>query len=37
MQADGGKKFIVGKHELFPLPQDFITESQGLSAQNPNY
>ncbi|MGH1517790.1 RagB/SusD family nutrient uptake outer membrane protein [Chryseobacterium sp. JK1] len=37
MAADGGKKFIVGKHELFPLPQDFITEAGGLSQQNPNY
>ncbi|QIY89558.1 RagB/SusD family nutrient uptake outer membrane protein [Chryseobacterium gallinarum] len=37
MAADGGKKFIVGKHELFPLPQDFITEAGGLSAQNPGY
>ncbi len=32
-----GKQFIVGKHELFPLPQRFINESQGLSTQNPNY
>lgn len=37
MAADGGKIFIVGKHELFPLPQDFITEAGGLSAQNPGY
>lgn len=37
MAADGGKKFIVGKHELFPLPQDFIMEAGGLSAQNPGY
>ncbi|MFP7655279.1 RagB/SusD family nutrient uptake outer membrane protein [Chryseobacterium proteolyticum] len=37
MAADGGKNFIVGKHELFPLPQDFITEAGGLSAQNPGY
>jgi len=37
MLADGGKNFIEGKHEVFPLPQDFITEAGGLSAQNPNY
>ncbi|MET3035768.1 RagB/SusD family nutrient uptake outer membrane protein [Chryseobacterium sp. NRRL B-14859] len=37
MTADGGKNFIVGKHELFPLPQDFIMEAGGLSAQNPGY
>ncbi|WP_426482430.1 RagB/SusD family nutrient uptake outer membrane protein [Chryseobacterium sp. R2ACT005] len=37
MAADGGKVFKVGKHELFPLPQDFIMESGGLSAQNPGY
>lgn len=37
MAADGGKKFIVGKHELFPLPQDFIMEAGGLSQQNPGY
>lgn len=37
MAADGGKVFQVGKHEVFPLPQDFITEAGGLSAQNPNY
>jgi hypothetical protein len=32
-----GKTFIAGKHEVFPLPQLFITEAAGLSAQNPNY
>ncbi len=37
MAADGGKKFTVGKHELFPLPQDFIMEAGGLSVQNPGY
>lgn len=37
MTADGGKNFIIGKHELFPLPQDFINEAGGLSIQNPNY
>lgn len=37
MAADGGKVFQVGKHEVFPLPQDFIMESGGLSQQNPGY
>jgi hypothetical protein len=32
-----GKNFVTGKHELFPLPQSFITQANGLSAQNPNY
>lgn len=36
MAADG-KTFIVGKHEVFPLPSSFISEAKGLSAQNPNY
>ena len=31
-----GKTFVVGKHELFPLPQKFINEAGGLSSQN-NY
>lgn len=34
--AVDGKTFIVGKHELFPLPQRFINETKGLSVQN-NY
>lgn len=32
-----GKTFVVGKHELFPLPQKFINQAGGLSVQNPNY
>ena len=36
MAADG-KTFVVGKHEVFPLPSSFISEAKGLSAQNPNY
>lgn len=36
MAADG-KTFIVGKHELFPIPNSFIIESKGLSSQNPGY
>lgn len=35
--AADGKTFIVGKNEVFPLPQKFISEANGLSAQNPNY
>ncbi len=34
MAADG-KNFIVGKHELWPLPTTFIREANGLSQQNP--
>jgi starch-binding outer membrane protein, SusD/RagB family len=36
MAADG-KTFVEGKHELFPLPQKFITQAAGKSNQNPNY
>lgn len=32
-----GKTFEVGKHELFPLPQQFINESIGYSTQNLGY
>jgi len=32
-----GKTFVRGKHEVFPLPQLFITEAAGLSIQNPGY
>jgi len=35
--AADGKTFVVGRHEVFPLPQKFINEADGLSAQNPNY
>ncbi len=31
------KTFVVGKHELFPLPQSFMTQAEGISIQNPNY
>ena len=34
--AADGKTFVVGKHEVFPLPQKFINEAGGLSSQN-NY
>jgi hypothetical protein len=34
MTADG-KTFIVGKHELFPIPTSFLREANGLSDQNP--
>lgn len=36
MAADG-KTFVVGKNELFPLPQKFITQAAGKSTQNPGY
>ncbi|CAM3079145.1 RagB/SusD family nutrient uptake outer membrane protein [Flavobacterium frigoris] len=32
-----GKTFVAGKHELFPLPQAFINQANGLSTQNPGY
>lgn len=35
--AIDGKTFVAGKHELFPLPQAFITQAGGLSTQNPGY
>jgi len=35
--AINGKTFIVGKHELFPIPQDQITLSGGRLSQNPGY
>lgn len=36
MAADG-KTFVEGKHEVFPLPQKFITQADGKSLQNPGY
>ncbi len=36
MAADG-KTFIVGKHEVFPIPQQQITASGGLLTQNFGY
>ncbi|SEG57014.1 Starch-binding associating with outer membrane [Halpernia humi] len=36
MAADG-KTFTVGKNEVFPIPQSFISEAKGLTAQNPGY
>jgi hypothetical protein len=35
--AANGKTFVVGKNELFPLPQKFITQAAGKSTQNPGY
>lgn len=32
-----GQVFIIGKHELFPIPEEQITLSKGLLSQNPNY
>lgn len=36
MAADG-KTFVVGTHELFPIPNDQIIASGGLLTQNPGY
>ena len=36
MAADG-KSFMVGVHELFPIPQDQIIASGGILIQNPGY
>jgi hypothetical protein len=35
--AIDGKTFIVGKHEVFPIPADQITQSGGKLVQNPDY
>jgi hypothetical protein len=35
--AVDGKTFTVGKNELFPIPDSFIRQANGLSAQNPGY
>jgi len=32
-----GKTFIVGTHELFPIPASAILQSNGLLTQNPGY
>ncbi|PWB22038.1 RagB/SusD family nutrient uptake outer membrane protein [Flavobacterium sp. HTF] len=34
-QFPNGKTFVVGKHELFPIPSSFIQQSVGYSTQNP--
>jgi len=36
MTADG-KLFVIGKHEVYPIPEEQITLSKGLLKQNPNY
>lgn len=36
MAADG-KTFTVGKNEVYPIPQDFINRSNGITTQNPGY
>jgi hypothetical protein len=36
MAADG-KNFVVGKNELFPIPQKFVNEGGGKTTQNPGY
>jgi hypothetical protein len=35
--ALNGKTFVVGKHELFPIPSDQIIASGGRLSQNPGY
>ncbi len=32
-----GKTFVVGKHELFPIPQSVVDETNGATTQNPGY
>lgn len=32
-----GKTFIVGKHELYPIPANVVQESGGVTTQNPGY
>lgn len=32
-----GKTFIVGKHELYPIPATVVQQSGGVTAQNPGY
>ena len=32
-----GQVFTIGKHELFPIPEEQITLSKNLLLQNPNY
>lgn len=35
--AIDGKTFTEGKNELFPIPDSFIRQANGLSVQNPGY
>ena len=35
--ADNNKVFVVGKHELFPIPAAFLKQAGTLSSQNPGY
>ena len=32
-----GKPFVIGKHELFPIPQQQIDLSNGILTQNPGW
>ena len=32
-----GKTFVEGKHELFPIPESFMTDAKDYSTQNPGY
>ncbi len=34
---DGSRNFVVGKHEVFPIPQAQIDLSQNILVQNPGY
>ena len=36
-RQDKGTMFIVGRHELWPIPQDEIDRSNGSLTQNPGY
>jgi hypothetical protein len=37
IMSEAGKTFVVGKHELFPIPQSEIDLTGGLLDQNPGY
>lgn len=37
IMAASGKHFVVGKHDLFPIPEEQITQSGKRLTQNPNY
>ena len=32
-----GKTFVVGKHELYPIPATVVQQSGGVTTQNPGY
>ena len=37
LNAIPGRKFMIGKNELFPIPQTEIDKNKGLLPNNPNY